>query len=76
VVRYSFIVVDLHHLLFAGLPAHSKMTKKATCEFTWSLPQGPIKAFVTAWLSDDAVALLKEYRRQCGRVSALDHARH
>jgi hypothetical protein len=21
--RYSFIVVDLHHLLFAGLPAHS-----------------------------------------------------
>ena len=54
----------------------SKMTKKATCEFTWSLPQGPIKAFVTAWLSDDAVALLKEYRRQCGRVSALDHARH
>lgn len=22
VVRYSFIVVDLHHLLFAGLPAH------------------------------------------------------
>ena len=23
VVRYSFIVVDLHHLLLAGLPAHS-----------------------------------------------------
>jgi len=22
--RYSFIVVDLHHLLFAGLPAHSE----------------------------------------------------
>ena len=21
--RYSFIVVDLHHLLLAGLPAHS-----------------------------------------------------
>jgi hypothetical protein len=52
------------------------MTKKATGEFTWSLPQGPIKAFVTTQLSDDAVALLKEYRRQCGRVSALDHARH
>lgn len=56
--------------------ATSKMTKKATGEFTWSLPQGPIKAFVTSQLSDDAVALLKEYRRQCGRVSALDHARH
>ena len=26
VVRYSFIVMDLHHLLLAGLPAHSKMT--------------------------------------------------
>ena len=24
VVRYSFIVVDLHHLLLAGLPAHAK----------------------------------------------------
>ena len=23
VVRYSFIVMDLHHLLLAGLPAHS-----------------------------------------------------
>jgi hypothetical protein len=22
VVRYSFIAVDLHHLLLAGLPAH------------------------------------------------------
>jgi len=22
--RYSFIVVDLHHLLLAGLPAHAK----------------------------------------------------
>jgi hypothetical protein len=35
-VRYSFIVVDLHHLLLAGLPAHlcensteSKKTQKA-----------------------------------------------
>ena len=25
VVRYAFIVVDLHHLLLAGLPAHSAM---------------------------------------------------
>jgi hypothetical protein len=24
VVRYSFIAVDLHHLLVAGLPAHAK----------------------------------------------------
>ena len=24
VARYSFIVVDLHHLLLAGLPAHSE----------------------------------------------------
>ena len=26
VVRYSFIAVDLHHLLLAGLPAHSRFT--------------------------------------------------
>ena len=24
-VRYSFIVMDLHHLLLAGLPAHSAL---------------------------------------------------
>jgi hypothetical protein len=28
VVRYSFIAVDLHHLLLAGLPAH--LCKNAT----------------------------------------------
>jgi hypothetical protein len=25
VVRYTFIVVDFHHLLLAGLPAHSEI---------------------------------------------------
>jgi len=25
--RYSFIAVDLHHLLFAGLPAHTHPTR-------------------------------------------------
>ena len=29
VVRYSFIVVDLHHLLLAGLPAH--LCEKRAC---------------------------------------------
>ncbi len=32
-VRYSFIVVDLHHLLLAGLPAHlceNSKTRRAT----------------------------------------------
>src|SRR5258707_15171814 len=28
-VRYSFIVMDLHHLLLAGLPAHSALPHKA-----------------------------------------------
>jgi len=28
--RYSFIVMDLHHLLLAGLPAHSGLTPFAT----------------------------------------------
>jgi hypothetical protein len=27
--RYSFIVMDLHHLLLAGLPAHSGLPLKA-----------------------------------------------
>ena len=27
-VRYSFIVMDLHHLLLAGLPAHSAVPPK------------------------------------------------
>ncbi len=26
--RYSFIAVDLHHLLLAGLPAHTHPTKR------------------------------------------------
>ena len=26
-VRYSFIVMDLHHLLLAGLPAHSALPR-------------------------------------------------
>src|SRR5258707_9155635 len=29
-VRYSFIVMDLHHLLLAGLPAHSALPRKQT----------------------------------------------
>ncbi len=28
--RYSFIVADLHHLLLAGLPAHSALRPKQT----------------------------------------------
>jgi hypothetical protein len=31
VVRYSFIAVDLHHLLFAGLPAHSRQLPPELC---------------------------------------------
>jgi hypothetical protein len=27
VVRYSFIVMDFHHLLLAGLPAHTRPTR-------------------------------------------------
>jgi len=28
-IRYSFIVMDLHHLLLAGLPAHSGLPSQA-----------------------------------------------
>ena len=39
-VRYSFIVMDLHHLLLAGLPAHSASPPEATA----------IADIRTAWL--------------------------
>ena len=32
-VRYSFIVVDLHHLLLAGLPAHPCENANALADF-------------------------------------------
>ena len=32
-VRYSFIVMDLHHLLLTGLPAHSGVPQLA--DFIW-----------------------------------------
>ena len=36
--RYSFIAVDLHHLLFAGLPAHPlKNAMFERCNFTASI---------------------------------------
>jgi hypothetical protein len=31
-VRYSFIVMDSHHLVLAGLPAHSEEVLSYTCE--------------------------------------------
>jgi hypothetical protein len=31
VVRYSFIAVDSHHLLLAGLPAHTKNVFERSC---------------------------------------------
>ena len=31
VVRYSFIVMDLHHLLLAGLPAHYRWRSRLIC---------------------------------------------
>ena len=36
--RYSFIAVDLHHLLFAGLPAH--LLKNSLCGAIQKIP-GP-----------------------------------
>src|SRR6202045_2448387 len=39
VVRYSFIVVDLHHLLLAGLPAHlcENSNVELACRFSASI---------------------------------------
>jgi hypothetical protein len=33
VVRYSFIVMDLHHLLLTGLPAHSQFENSGRANF-------------------------------------------
>jgi hypothetical protein len=38
VVRYSFIVVDLHHLLLAGLPAHLCENRLASYELHGMIP--------------------------------------
>jgi len=35
VARYSFIVVDLHHLLLAGLPAHKRRSNPGPCALLW-----------------------------------------
>ena len=41
-VRYSFIVVDLHHLLLAGLPAHCHLKRERNCNF-WQKFAGPLQ---------------------------------
>ena len=38
--RYSFIVVDLHHLLLAGLPAHFESHMPSQAVGLWPLPSG------------------------------------
>jgi len=43
VVRYSFIAVDLHHLLLAGLPAHSKFT------FRYGTPRAAADASIVSF---------------------------
>lgn len=40
VVRYSFIVMDVHHLHLAGLPAHSAMDKIGGRAAMWASPRG------------------------------------
>jgi hypothetical protein len=41
VVRYFFIVMDLHHLLLAGLPAHSALTPKADIDLRAAVCRRP-----------------------------------
>ena len=44
VVCYSFIVVDLHHLLLAGLPAHTASDPKAGRPFSCFFPEANPRA--------------------------------
>ena len=46
--RYSFIVVDFHHLLLAGLPAH----------FESSHPSQPVRSLCVPHLASDGVSVL------------------
>ena len=41
VVRYTFIVMDLHHLLLAGLPAHGFPISRPSPRLASVLNQGP-----------------------------------
>ena len=47
--RYSFIVVDLHHLLPAGLPAHSQLTvdRRRGVHATVGIPGPPLDSGAT-----------------------------
>jgi hypothetical protein len=47
--RYSFIVMDLHHLLLAGLPAHSASPPKATGLLTHSVALSSISVVAAIW---------------------------
>ena len=50
-VRYSFIVMDLHHLLLAGLPAHSAIPPKAVVDRYWLRRQRAIGIIVVGLAS-------------------------
>src|SRR5207302_5308853 len=43
VVRYSFIAVDLHHLLLAGLPAHTHPTRYTFAISRYDAPEACLK---------------------------------
>jgi hypothetical protein len=47
VVRYSFIAVDLHHLLFAGLPAHP--CENALCDVNDAACLPAVTVAAPAW---------------------------
>src|ERR1051326_918301 len=66
VVRYSFIVVDLHHLLLAGLPAHKRRSNPG--------PRAPILDCFGTYVprNDDYAAV--SYLRVCSAFEARKRA--
>ena len=56
VVRYSFIVVDLHHLLLVGLPAHCHRNSPV-------LPRAPLHVF--------APRLIQIFKQRRSRIVEL-----
>ena len=76
VVRYSFIVVDLHHLLLAGLPAHlCENARSGILRWGWMSGGTRVKRFVEGQDRDQLILLpecLDDYVGENNPVRVVD----
>jgi hypothetical protein len=71
-VRESFIVMDLHHLLLAGLPAHSELPQKADSQCSSACLKGAKGPFTAA--NGRQAATLTSRRSRAEIMDASMHA--